>query len=328
MENYYEKVKTGKRHPNPNYGVKHSFHLPLRMLICGASGSGKSNTLLNFLSVIGSVFKVIVFCVKTRDEPLYELLDSKTEDGSIQWYQGTMKKLCANGRRKLQQNMPPLNEINKKERTKKNDDEGVDPPTLIVFDDCVMDANQEDILQYFIRGRKRNVSCIYLSQSYYTTPKDIRLNCSNVLLKAGNSAKDLNRMLKEFSVNLSQPELIQAYNDSTGSFEGFLHVDLLKGKVYNSFSIDPLETCGGSRVVNGSSGLLKVNDMGSISKFAHELGANAVSGSYELNDLYDYYKSNAEDPSLPKRTFSNRLSEYFKRWKADNRIQFIIKPLE
>ena len=39
--------------------------------------------------------------------------------------------------------------------------------------------NQNPLVDYFIRGRQKNCSVIYLSQSYYKTPKDIRLNCSH-----------------------------------------------------------------------------------------------------------------------------------------------------
>jgi len=50
---------------------------------------------------------------------------------------------------------------------------------LVMFDDFVRVKNQPPLIDYFIRGRHKNCSVIYLSQSYmiYKTPKDIRLNC-------------------------------------------------------------------------------------------------------------------------------------------------------
>ena len=47
---------------------------------------------------------------------------------------------------------------------------------VVVFDDYVCDKNQRQIIDYFIQGRHKNCSVIYLSQSFYKTPKDIRLN--------------------------------------------------------------------------------------------------------------------------------------------------------
>ena len=48
---------------------------------------------------------------------------------------------------------------------------------IVVFDDFICDKNQKPLIDYFIRGRHKNCSVIYLSQSFYKTPKDIMLNC-------------------------------------------------------------------------------------------------------------------------------------------------------
>ena len=50
---------------------------------------------------------------------------------------------------------------------------------IVIFDGYVCDKNQKPLIDYFIRGRHKNCSIIYLSQSFYGTPKDIRLNCSH-----------------------------------------------------------------------------------------------------------------------------------------------------
>ena len=44
---------------------------------------------------------------------------------------------------------------------------------VVIFDDYICDKNQNQIIKYFIQGRHKNCSVIYLSQSYY---KNIRLN--------------------------------------------------------------------------------------------------------------------------------------------------------
>ena len=54
-----------------------------------------------------------------------------------------------------------------------------DNQKLVVFDDFICEKNQRPLIDYFIRGRHKNCSVIYLSQSYYKTPKDMRLNCSH-----------------------------------------------------------------------------------------------------------------------------------------------------
>ena len=57
-----------------------------------------------------------------------------------------------------------------------------DNQKIVIFDDCVCERNQRKLIDYFIQGRDKNCSVIYLSQSFYKTPKDIRLNCSHYCL--------------------------------------------------------------------------------------------------------------------------------------------------
>jgi hypothetical protein len=53
-----------------------------------------------------------------------------------------------------------------------------EPSSLIVFDDCVNMQQQYVIKYYFVRGRHKNISCVYLTQSYTKVDKQlIRGNC-------------------------------------------------------------------------------------------------------------------------------------------------------
>ena len=58
---------------------------------------------------------------------------------------------------------------------------------LLVFDDMIADMiNSEKInsivTELFITGRKLNISFVFITQSYFKVPKDIRLNCIHVLI--------------------------------------------------------------------------------------------------------------------------------------------------
>ena len=58
---------------------------------------------------------------------------------------------------------------------------------LLVFDDRIADMiNSEKInsivTELFITGRKLNISFVFITQSYFKVPKDIRLNCIHVLI--------------------------------------------------------------------------------------------------------------------------------------------------
>ena len=53
---------------------------------------------------------------------------------------------------------------------------------IVVFDDVINapEKIQKIIANHWTDGRHHGISPIYLSQSYYDTPKKLRLNCSNI----------------------------------------------------------------------------------------------------------------------------------------------------
>ena len=56
---------------------------------------------------------------------------------------------------------------------------------LIVFDDMIADIMgnkkfQAIIKKLFIRCRKLNVSLVFITQSYFSVPKDVRLNSTQI----------------------------------------------------------------------------------------------------------------------------------------------------
>ena len=58
---------------------------------------------------------------------------------------------------------------------------------LIVFDDIIADRiNNKKInlvvIELFIRGRKLNISVVFITQSYFEVPKDVTLNCKHFSL--------------------------------------------------------------------------------------------------------------------------------------------------
>ena len=55
---------------------------------------------------------------------------------------------------------------------------------LIIFDDMISDMiNNKKLNQIvtesFIRGRKLNISVVFITQSYFKVPKDVRLNSTH-----------------------------------------------------------------------------------------------------------------------------------------------------
>jgi hypothetical protein len=56
---------------------------------------------------------------------------------------------------------------------------------------------------------------MFLSQSYYNTPKIIRQNINYcIILKLGGS-RDINSILRECSIGISKEQLLYMYNEAT-----------------------------------------------------------------------------------------------------------------
>ena len=67
---------------------------------------------------------------------------------------------------------------------------------LIVFDDIIADMLNDKtfypiVIDLFIRGRKLKISLVYIIQSCFVTPKNIRLNCTHYFIMKISSKKEL-----------------------------------------------------------------------------------------------------------------------------------------
>ena len=105
-----------------------------------------------------------------------------------------------------------------------------DNQKIVVFDDFVCEKNQKPLIEYFIRSRHKNCSVIYLSQSYYLTPKDIRLNCSHFCIFDSPSANETSRMCREVNAPLGK------FLASTQEPYSFAYIDKIKKTMKKNFN--------------------------------------------------------------------------------------------
>ena len=90
---------------------------------------------------------------------------------------------------------------------------------VVIFDDYVCEKNQEDIINYFIQWKHKKCCVIYLSQSYYKTPKDIRLNCSHYIIFESPSKRENEAICNEHGLDK------EAYKRSLKNEHDFLYID-------------------------------------------------------------------------------------------------------
>ena len=68
---------------------------------------------------------------------------------------------------------------------------------LIVFDDMIADMINNKklnsiVTELFIRGRKLNLSIVFITQSYFKVPKDVRLNSAHFFIMKIPNKRELN----------------------------------------------------------------------------------------------------------------------------------------
>ena len=149
---------------NPDKKYKQLFpYMPsdtFRMLICGNSGSGKTNLLYHMLIKPLLYYDEIYLYARNLEQDKYQKLIQKMRE--------LRSKLGYEILHVSNDEITPVTEMDYEDNQK-----------LVIFDDYVCDRNQRQLIDYFIQGRHKNCSVVYLSQSFYKTPKDIRLNCSH-----------------------------------------------------------------------------------------------------------------------------------------------------
>ena len=170
------------------------------MLVCGASGSGKTNIALEIIRRMTNTFQNIYIICKDTSEPLYQFLKMNIQEG-LHLLEGI-------------ENIPKLDDI---------DTTG---QSLIIFDDLVLEKNQKPIEEFYIRMRKKRCSMMYLTQSFFKTPKTIRVNCNYVIIKKLANNRDLNLILSEYNLGLKKDSLYSVYKYCTDNPLDFLLIDI------------------------------------------------------------------------------------------------------
>ena len=102
---------------------------------------------------------------------------------------------------------------------------------LIVFDDMIADIMgnkkfQAIIKKLFIRCRKLNVSLVFITQSYFSVPKDVRLNSimKNLIMKI-NSKRELQNIAVNHFADINYKDFLKIYRECTRKPYSFLTID-------------------------------------------------------------------------------------------------------
>ena len=79
---------------------------------------------------------------------------------------------------------------------------------LMVFDDMIADIIHNKkldsiVTELFIRGRKLNISLVFIIQSYFKVPKAVRLNTTHFLIAKIPNRREIQEIARNHSSDIS-----------------------------------------------------------------------------------------------------------------------------
>ena len=101
---------------------------------------------------------------------------------------------------------------------------------LIVFDDMIADMISNNklnpiVTELFIRGRKLNISIVFITQSYYKVPKDVRLNSTHFFIMQIPNKRELQQIALNHSSDVDFKDFMKIYKKCTAKPYSFLAND-------------------------------------------------------------------------------------------------------
>ena len=98
---------------------------------------------------------------------------------------------------------------------------------LIAFDDMIADMINNNklnplVTELFIRGRKLNISIVFITQSYFNVPKNVRLNSTHFFIMKIPNKRELQQIALNHSSDINFKDFMNIYKNCTAEPYSFL----------------------------------------------------------------------------------------------------------
>ena len=183
----------------------------------GGSGSGKINALLNLINNQPDIDEIHLYA-KDPYEAKYQILINKKESAILKHFNDFKAFIeYSNDMQDVYENIEEYN--TDKERK-----------ILIAFDNMIADMINNKklnsiVTELFIRGRKLNISLVFITQSYFKVPKDVRLNSIHFFIIKIPNKRELQQIALNHSPDINTKDFIKIYKKCTAEPYSFLGVD-------------------------------------------------------------------------------------------------------
>ena len=168
-------------------------------------GSEKKNALLNLIKQQDDIDKIYLYA-KDLSEPKYQFLIGKCKDAGIK-HLNDLKVFveCSNTMNDVYENIDEYNPTRKRK-------------ILIVFDDMIVDIMsnknfQAVVKDLFIRCRKLKILIAFITQLYFSVPKNVRLNSTHYLIMKINNIKELQSIAIIHSTDNDYDDFVNIYRE-------------------------------------------------------------------------------------------------------------------
>ena len=89
---------------------------------------------------------------------------------------------------------------------------------LIVFDDMIDDMINNNklnpiVTELFIRGRKLNISIVFITQSYFRVPKVVKLNSTHFFIMKIPNKRELQETALNYSSDIDFKDFMKIYKE-------------------------------------------------------------------------------------------------------------------
>ena len=161
---------------------------------------------------------ILAKSAKASSESKYEFLIKKREDVGIKYCNDPNAFIeYSNNMDDVYKNIDDYNPNRKRK-------------ILIMFDDMTADIMtnkkfQAIIKELFIRCRKLNISLVFITQSYFSVPKDVRLNSTHYLIMKIKNRKELQNIAINHSADIDYKDFVKIYREYTNKPDPFFTID-------------------------------------------------------------------------------------------------------
>ena len=176
---------------------------PYRILIVGGSESGKTNELLSLRNNQPDIDKIYLYA-KDPYEAKYQYLVYKREKVGIEHFK--YPKAFIDYSNDMQDTYKNIEDYNPNKKRK----------VFLAFDDMIADMINNKrlnsvVTELFITGRKRDIFIVFITQSYFKVPKDVKLNYTHFFIMEIPNKRELQQIALNHSSDIDFKDFIKIY---------------------------------------------------------------------------------------------------------------------